>query len=131
VLILRLCSCSESAYAICVFHILLHMCPHTEIYVSSCYYICVLILLCALILLHMCPETAIYAPPPKNWSRLLLLRRARAGGGGGGSLRQRRGSNDVNGFNGSNNGGSGQSATNGPGPGRNRFDAINTLPGFL
>jgi hypothetical protein len=84
VLILRLCSCSESAYAICVFHILLHMCPHTEIYVSSCYYICVLILLCALILLHMCPETAIYAPPPKNWSRLLLLRRARAGGGVGG-----------------------------------------------
>ena len=104
--------------------ILLYMCPHTTIYVTSYYYICVLILLCALILLHMCPETAIYAPPPKNWSRLLLLRRARAGGGGGGSLRQRRGSHDVNGFNGSNNGGSGQSAKNGPGPGRTRLDSL-------
>ena len=30
------------------------MCPHTDIYVSACYYICVLLLLC------MCPYTDIY-----------------------------------------------------------------------
>ena len=43
------------------------MCPHATIYVSSCYYICVLILLymcphttiCVLILLYMCPQTSI------------------------------------------------------------------------
>ncbi len=57
--------------------ILLYMCPHTPIYVSSYHpavpvssycYICVLILLCvssycficALIFLYMCPHTAIY-----------------------------------------------------------------------
>ena len=33
---------------------LLCMCPHTSIYVSSCYYICVLMLL------YMCPHTSIY-----------------------------------------------------------------------
>ncbi len=38
---------------ICVL-ILLYMCPHTAIYVSSYCYICVLILL------YMCPHTAIY-----------------------------------------------------------------------
>ena len=45
--------------------ILLYMCPHTPIYVSSYFYICVLILLymcphttiCVLILLCMCPHT--------------------------------------------------------------------------
>jgi len=31
-----------------------HLCPHTTIYVSSCYHSCVLILL------HMCPHTTIY-----------------------------------------------------------------------
>ncbi len=55
---------------------LLYMCPHTAIYVSSYCYICVLILLymcphtalyvssccsiCVLLLLYMCPHTAIY-----------------------------------------------------------------------
>jgi hypothetical protein len=43
------------------------MCPHTPIYVSSYYYVCVLILcvvwergdcyICVLILLYMCPHT--------------------------------------------------------------------------
>jgi hypothetical protein len=61
-----------SAYS--VGQVLLYMCPHTTIYVSSYYYICVLILRymcaemeqplmhqqCVLILLYMCPHTAIY-----------------------------------------------------------------------
>ena len=67
--------CYKSAYCyICVL-ILLYMCPHSAIYVSSyCYmcpqrYICVLILptyvssycdVCVLILLHMCPHITIY-----------------------------------------------------------------------
>ncbi len=45
-----------------------YMCPHTTIYVSSYFYMCVLILLytcphtpiCVLILLCVCPHTAIY-----------------------------------------------------------------------
>jgi hypothetical protein len=40
----------SSCYYICVL-MLLYMCPHATMYVSSCYYICVLILL------YMCPET--------------------------------------------------------------------------
>jgi hypothetical protein len=41
------------------------MCPHTTVYVSSCYYICVLIAtnlleICVLILLYMYPHTTIY-----------------------------------------------------------------------
>jgi len=43
----------SSYYYICVL-ILLYMRPHTTIYVSSFYYICVLILL------YMCPHTTIY-----------------------------------------------------------------------
>ena len=37
------------------------MCPHTTIYVSSYYDICVLVLtICVLILLLMCPHTTVY-----------------------------------------------------------------------
>jgi hypothetical protein len=41
--------------------ILLYMCPHTAIYVSSYCYICVLILL------YMCPHTAIHSYIRKPW----------------------------------------------------------------
>jgi hypothetical protein len=49
----------SSCYYICVL-MLLYMCPHTTIHVSSYYYICALIHLCVLILLYMCPHTPIY-----------------------------------------------------------------------
>ncbi len=56
----------SSYYYICVL-VLLHMCPHTTTYVSSDYNICVLILqhmclhttICVLILQYMCPHTTI------------------------------------------------------------------------
>jgi hypothetical protein len=46
---------------ICVL-MLLYLCPHTAVYVSSYCYVCVLILLyvCVLMLLYMCPHTAMY-----------------------------------------------------------------------
>ncbi len=68
----------ETHSYICV-PILLYLCPHTAIPVSSYHYICVLILLymcphttlyvspyyytCVLILLHMCPHTTIHVSP--------------------------------------------------------------------
>ncbi len=51
---------------ICVF-VLLYMCPHTAVYVSSyCY-------MCALILLYMCPHTAMYVSPYCCMCVLVLL----------------------------------------------------------
>ena len=45
------------------------MCPHATIYVSSYYYICVLIL----ILLYICPHTATYVPSYYYICVLILL----------------------------------------------------------
>jgi hypothetical protein len=44
--------------------VLLYMCPHTAIYASSYYYICVLILLC------MCPYSTIYVCATRARARL-------------------------------------------------------------
>ncbi len=41
-------------------YVLLYMCPHTAIYVSSCCYMCPHTAICVLILLLMCPHAAIY-----------------------------------------------------------------------
>ena len=51
---------------ICVL-ILLYMCPHTAVYVSSYCYICVLILL------YMCPHTALYVSSYCSICVLILL----------------------------------------------------------
>ncbi len=56
-----------------------YMCAHTTICVSSCYYICVLMLLCVLILLHVCPHTTLcvssyyYVCPHTTVCFLILL----------------------------------------------------------
>ncbi len=54
----------SSYYYICV-HILLYMCPHTTIYVSSYCYICVPI--------YMCPDTTVVAAYKRP--RILVYRR--------------------------------------------------------
>ncbi len=40
----------------CVPRVPIYMCPHNSMYVSSCYYIC------ALILLYVCPHTTVFVP---------------------------------------------------------------------
>jgi hypothetical protein len=48
----------SSYYYVCVL-ILLYMCPHTNVCASSCCYVCPLDTICVLILLYKCPHTSI------------------------------------------------------------------------
>ena len=49
----------EDTYCYIYGLILLYMCPHTAIYVSSCCYMCHHSAICVLLLLYMCPHAAV------------------------------------------------------------------------
>jgi hypothetical protein len=49
-----------SSYYYYVSSILLYMCLHTTIYMSSCYYMCPHTTICVLMLLYICPHTSIH-----------------------------------------------------------------------
>jgi hypothetical protein len=63
---------APSYYCICVL-ILLYMCPHTTVYVSSYYYMCPHTTICFLILLCMCPHTTVYVSSYYYVCVLILL----------------------------------------------------------